>query len=618
MPFAKDLATYLFAFVLLASSLLQLQCTDSKLAFSFGGDIDLPAEEITGDEERDALPSETDETSVVEDEKPIDDVPPQCTPGQTICANPVTQLVCDENHQWVFVTTCLEGFVCVDGECREESTVETGDEDTVSEVEAPIEHPVEDEVQPEDIVDLPFEDEAPFHCELDEDCPPGFGCDPQGAGDGCIYRNECVADADCGPGFVCVPMGNWMVCEPNIEKCNDHSDCEYGFACLPDEIGTLICTPNNECFVDDQCDEGFVCRFGEQWNICIPEEIPPACLSNEDCEYGYKCETEQSPADCVYANECELDEDCDGLNVCVNGDYWKECRFDTSPEWCSSDADCGLGEYCDGVLGQYGICKSNNQCGSDDDCEPGFACEFNGDFFECVETEPCQSDEECGFGYRCVQASPRNLCEYANECATDADCSAWESCVEQGNWTVCQGGMPDTCMGDDDCPADEYCEPVLGPIGTCRSRNECYVDDDCGEGLVCESNGTYNECVPEEEQGCFLDFQCPDGWRCIDNVCQPPTTGLCSEIEGQWDVWLSTCLTLTQSQSYLFEPEDGCNGSIRSVALDTAIGKFEETGSSQYSLTLLFIQQCEATVTVGTLMSVDCGSCSATLGRLRK
>ncbi|RJO63282.1 MAG: hypothetical protein C4523_21195 [Myxococcales bacterium] len=565
-------------------------CADSPDVSFFPGETDGDAFQPDGDSDGDEGP---------------------CEPEATRCKDEKVVEVCNDQGEWVFGETCFDDTECRRGQC---APVADGDADGEKDGDE-----AEDGDAPSDgdtltDGDQPIDGDGETHCTSNVDCPFGFACLPDAEGDGCVYRNECETAEDCQLGYRCIPEDNWNVCAPRPNLCEEDADCPYGYACLPTPEGWRNCVEQNECATDEDCEKGLVCLEGAQWRVC--QVSGDVCRENRDCDFGYVCNAELAPPVCQWASTCETDADCSAFEVCAVVDNWKECKLNTSPDICQSDADCDPGEFCEIVFGGYGSCRSLNQCTSDAQCPEYYKCEFNGTAYECVEQAPCQRNEDCGFGFRCVQAQPRNLCEYANGCASDADCQAWETCQTVGNWTECKIGTSGFCSSDADCDANQYCDTVLGPFGTCRSRNQCYVDEDCDAGLVCKSNGTYNECVPASSQGCWLDFQCPEGWRCLNNVCRPQYEGMCTEAEGTWTIWLSTCALMTVGQSLEFIPEDGCKGRVNSPTLNLPVGTFEKTGDAHYNVVMAFILQCQADITLGTLMNLDCGSCTAQLGRL--
>ena len=494
-----------------------------------------------------------------------------------------------ENGEWVFVdcrpTACVSygnGAIC-------EEPVD-GDEDI-------------------DVIDGD-EDEGPMDCTVDEDCPWGYGC----VYNICQYMNECMEARDCNVGETCENVGNFNQCRPVYNQCETDADCPWGEVCISDPKGNY-CQASGECATDADCPEGFVCVAGDQGYVCEP--VGNQCEVHTDCDFGYRCNTDASPFYCEEASQCRSDADCPSFQTCQVVENWKECQFGGS-EFCQSDADCPAGSYCEVIFGNFGQCRSLNECSTDAECPAGMECELNEQlgYNECIEVNPCQTDEDCGFGFRCVPGDDRNVCEYANECSNSEDCAQWEVCQPEGNWNVCSiNTQPDFCQGDEDCPEGSYCDLVFGLFGTCKSKDECQVDADCPQGTVCESNGTYNECVATNPQQCWFDFQCPDGWACVDNVCDPPSAVECPELDKTWTVWNSSCQLVTAGQSFTFQPEDGCNGSIIQGDLGIPVGNFSEgEDGASYDISLMFMYQCTASSNLGLFLTLDCGDCQVSLG----
>lgn len=447
-------------------------------------------------------------------------------------------------------------------------------------------------------------------CLNDEACPPDEYC----RWGTCTSRDECQLDSDCQEeGFVCASNGVYNVCAMGEDECEVDSDCEFGYSCHVGDPRNY-CEYANECNVDSECGANEICVPGEQWKVCQNPNFE--CSDHSDCLFGYMCNMDVNPHICSYASTCSSDADCSAFETCqvIEGN-WKECQIDWSPGFCTSDDDCEAHEFCDIIAG-FGTCKSRNECTDDMECEQDYVCESNGVYNECVWGVSCQEHTDCPIGYRCVEASPRNECEYANECTQDSDCSSIQECRIVDNWAECQLAWNGVCVDDTGCAEDEYCDGVIGGLGTCRSKDQCFVDEDClDENLVCEDNGEFNECVPGHETACWFDIQCPEGWRCIDGACHPLYEGMCSEVEGRWTVWYSpigqlACALIPIGTVYEFIPEDGCNGGVKREGGTIDLGTFSELGNHEYDVTFTLIYQCTAKVIGGTLMSMDCPGCT--------
>lgn len=462
----------------------------------------------------------------------------------------------------------------------------------------------ENDVEVEDY-DIEEASDSDFICVEDRDCPEGYGCNESGA---CESRSNCEQDSDCPDGYYCSDEGNWSECKANPSSCEQNSDCDFGYRCNTDS-SINFCEAYSECSANEDCSDGEVCVTVDNWKECREDE-DSECSVNEDCGFGYKCDTSVTPTKCESASECETDAGCSTTQVCTVVENWKECQTNTSPQTCSSDADCPTGSICESIGGIIGVCRSMNECSSNDECETGEECKLDGDIYKCVDTVPCTSDAECGFGFSCNSGE----CVYANECSKDEDCGTLKRCLEDGNIMTCQTKFGGVCTKDSSCEADEYCDLTAGLIGTCKSRNQCYIDVDCGDGMRCESNGTYNECISASSESCLLDLQCDDGWVCKDYECKPQYEGMCTEIEGKWTVLTSDCTLVTTGMGAEFIPKDGCNGDIVVTDATLPAGTFTQIETRKYDVVFGFLINFNASITsVVMTMEQDNGSCSATL-----
>lgn len=544
------------------------------------GDIPLLVDEW----ENDTPP--TDGTDHPADQDPF--TPPDeasdTTPDETTDKVPdeMTDEAPDEATDEAADTTPDETTDEVPDEATDEAPEETGDNDPEEETdldETVIDDaPGEDDPPPDDTVILPDLDIVSFDEDmiLDSDIP--------------LPESDTLPETDLLPEYDLLPEPDDTLPEQDI---------------LP-EADTVTPEPDQPLLDTDMTPEA---------DTVTPDTdiVPDACAIDGDCAFGYRCDTATSPHACLFASTCTNDFDCQTYQTCQVVGNWKECRFDLS-ESCDTDADCAPGEVCETVILGYKVCRSMNKCLSSEECAVNEVCDWTGSYYDCVAV--CAVDTDCDFGYQCVAGTPYNRCEYANECQSDADCPAFRTCEPSGNWMRCilslGGGL---CLNDTNCDPSEYCDLSLGFFGTCKSRDQCAMDADCGDNMKCEFNGTYYACVPTNPKQCLFDFQCPSGWICADNVCTPQYAGICAEIEGMWQVLISTSLLFTQGNSYEFIPKDGCSGSVKPEDQSVATGSFSQTAPKQYDITMLLFFNCEASITLNALMQVTCPSGGATLIR---
>lgn len=340
---------------------------------------------------------------------------------------------------------------------------------------------------------------------------------------------------------------------------------------------------------------------------------PTDCQINSDCPFGSRCDTTLSPHECLPMSTCVNDLDCATYEKCAIVDNWKQCQVDLAPHQCDSEGTCGFGEVCEDIYGVFKVCRSLNECTTSDECLEQQTCESNGQYLLCVTV--CQTDLDCGFGYRCEAAMPHNVCSYANECIRDSDCPSFNTCEAFGNWMKCTvNATGKFCSDDDGCDPAEYCDLLIGPVGGCKSRDQCHIDDDCGINLICQSNGVYYECVPETPKDCFIDQQCPSGWACsANNICVPPYAGVCPEVEGVWITLLSENPLVPQGMSYEFVPESGCTGKVVPKDQQFETGSFSQKSPGIYEVKMALFLTCEGQLTMATIMELTCPGGNATL-----
>lgn len=289
-----------------------------------------------------------------------------------------------------------------------------------------------------------------------------------------------------------------------------------------DVVETTACCPLGTCASTTQaCIQG----------ACVPKTTGgPSCYFDSQCAGGATCEgatfCECGAVDCeARVGQCKYPEgccngssDCEGA-PCVEG----VCR-PRPATGCWVDAHCDGGLVCEG--------ETVIECGGTGQASPG-TCATPG---VC-----CDSDAECGDGVcrgaRCVERAPAGGCWADNECPGGETCLGESLCAcAAGNGTtdncavlsapgVCGKAAEACCATDGDCAGGEIC--VAGECGKKPSRenNECWVDEHCGVGRVCDGAalcGCNEDGCTESTIGtcrtlatsCESDAQCPASMRC--------------------------------------------------------------------------------------------------------
>lgn len=176
----------------------------------------------------------------------------------------------------------------------------------------------------------------------------------------------------------------------------------------------------------------------------------------------------------------------------------------------------------------------------------------------CVSIgEACTSAVECGGGL-CESVGGENVCTRACDPSSSiAMCPFTFHCQETGCGTgLCARGEEGSRADGEECSSESQCfsRRCTDVAGTMRCSRQCEAGaNDCGSGLLCESTGECNSCIPEEastrprsfgaqctmdEQclstdctegegtamafctaSCAVDNPCPSGFRCRDDRC---------------------------------------------------------------------------------------------------
>ena len=157
----------------------------------------------------------------------------------------------------------------------------------------------------------------------------------------------------------------------------------------------------------------------------------------------------------------------------------------------------------------------------------------------------CSSDADCA-SMNCVSLL-LGMVQFCGECNEDQDC------VDAGSGTACTFSIPNqaamctkgdpgsTCMSDEACMGDQFCESVLDTPILPNTCSECASTADCDMGKLCSPgidlvalNGKKSCVEPGSVQNDQLCPAGPDG----DMVCM---SGHCTETSLMGFVTLNLC-----------------------------------------------------------------------------
>ncbi|MBN2493041.1 MAG: hypothetical protein JXR96_00515 [Deltaproteobacteria bacterium] len=287
------------------------------------------------------------------------------------------------------------------------------------------------------------------YCTSDEDCDPGFRCDPQTGLCLCAIDEVCEVDEYCAPDGTCRKR---MSCDTNL-------DCPEGMYC---DTTTGHCIPDYQCTKDEQCPLGYVCS--EIYFGCIE-----GCRTSGDCELGQVCIDGQCSRNrCTEDSHCDYGQLCDGAS--------QTCEDDQRGPYCSP---CTSGSVAD----PYQCGRGPNFCiltDNDPSLEP-----FCG--VDCSQNQPCPHGYSCNL----ILVAP------GGSCRSPGDCESEQCHINEGD----EVGFC-LCNADEQCPGDSCNELTMQCTITRRpcsyGGNECDQPIYCVDGLCLIGQN----CAPVEGLSC--------------------------------------------------------------------------------------------------------------------
>jgi hypothetical protein len=346
------------------------------------------------------------------------------------------------------------------------------------------------------------------------DCLPGYTCE--------MVYPPCAADSeDCDPVPVCVPQNNG--------QCDDDS--------------TQICE-----MVPPTCDDGLILAVQNDCYECVDPHTcepppPPLTCANVLCAQGTHCVMQdvdciQSPCPAVPVCIEDEEEGCYSDADCSDG------TFCNAADICLHPPGCGEGDPCPAVC--YGFCVEEKSCDDDSEvicdmlpphCDDGLVLAVQNGCYECVEAETCEPPPPpltcetvlCMEGYHCEM---QDVVCVQSPCPPVPVCVEDESTCDDDIGLLCDMDPPPVCEdglirairnGCYECVEAETCQPPPPPL-TCENVL-------CPEGSHCEMQDVQciqAPCPPlpicvEDQQGCYGDGDCSDGYKCnADEICLPP------------------------------------------------------------------------------------------------
>ena len=389
----------------------------------------------------------------------------------------------------------------------------------------------------------------PEYCELDSECPEGFGCDLRYE-----YNSENILRGSCTPiGEGEVTNGGECCVSQSCTAQNERVGC-VGGTCYDDEDGTGFCA--GLCNSNDDCPDNSYCGITNFTISSEPGRAPaqlcrPAtgsgrpCSLNADCAADEAADIPEEACEYVVTGNITAGRLNEGEQINVSG------RCASIPlgavEFGSS---CNEANPCrtDSLCLRSGSTFCSETCRSTEDCQPDALC-FGMGMVDDIEAGVCVPKDKFGLDDSSLNACSRNV-----DCGDEQHCSinvisSRPPVVE----LLCKQNEGEV-IGAGDCTADEDCRS-----GTCMPRSTdisvpgfclsvCRTADECGDGFSCERqvvdppSGAQakvcrpaSECLPcnlDETAVCGGDFLCSQiryDRRGLATTCLRPCGGLLDE-----------------------------------------------------------------------------------------
>jgi hypothetical protein len=422
------------------------------------------------------------------------------------------------------------------------------------------------------------------------ECPEGYDCKSVYGGTDlvflCVPRvlalcTPCSEDVQC-TGGACLVLDGETQC---AYKCEVDSDCPMGFGCQADPSGEhpdeLYCMPQTgSCSCNALISEG--------QRTCSKETELGSCFGVETCDQsvGWSgCDAKDPIAeDCDGVdNDCDgfIDEDlpqdetcfnvvpglgaCSGTKTCFGPLGWSCQAPEPEVEVCDyKDNDCD--DAVDEDFMTAGVYDTYEHCGAcNSDCSSQFpnavetACEVFGGQAQCVIVS-CQQGYTKANDFQCLP----NIASLCQPCATDDNClGEGSACVELVDGSFC--GQP--CSEQADCEQGYSCADVGTPLKQCvPSSGSCSCDGTNTE-LSKACSVTYTPDDPNQPA-----YTCNGYQQCTENgwdVCNLPDED-CDGVDNDCDGTVDEDFKTNAGLYLLVEHCGGCNISCLALAVPNA------------------------------------------------
>lgn len=355
-------------------------------------------------------------------------------------------------------------------------------------------------------------------------------CIDQGA-DGSFCGIACDLDAQCPSGYGCADVvsvegAKTRQCQRTPDANNDGKPaiCPCSKAAVTSALETacFILSKDAEGNVVGQCPGIRQCLLTGLTDCQAPEPVPEICDGiDSDCN-GKTDEGTCEDDNVCTADGCDPTLASDGGEGCTHKAVNLKCDADGTA--CTANDECVNG-MC--IAGPKLDCDDKNQC-TKDICDETGGCEHtDADGEGCDDGQKCTVNDTCKAG-KCETGQPKD-CDSGSVCVTGTCDPAAGGCVFEDK----QDGL--SCNDNHQCTTLETCNDgkCKGKLVNCDDGNVC-TDDACDEKLGCQQLNNLQDC--DDGDACSTGDKCTQGTckglvlNCDDD--NPCTTEDCNSAAG--------------------------------------------------------------------------------------
>jgi hypothetical protein len=344
---------------------------------------------------------------------------------------------------------------------------------------------------------------------------------PKSAGSECDDGNSCTVNDVCDGSGTCA--GNPMSCMSPPNECHQSAGtCTNGACIYPPKTAGTACSDGDACTKGDVCNGTGAC--GGSAVVCTnpPTQCHQAIgtCSGGTCTYALK----PAGAACNDGNACTVNDACAGEKCAGTA-----LVCNTPPDQCYESAgSCANGSCTYTPKPAGAACNDGNACTVDDQCNGMGVCVVKALSCNDPPTQCHQATGSCSNGACSYALKPMGTACNDGDLCTDGDiCGSTGVCT--GSARSCNS-PPNQCHQSSGSCFNGVCNYNVKPSGSaCSDNNKCTEVDSCNGSGVCVSGGEitcrgdWRQCVTavgcHPNMGCLYESTCPPETYCDLGIC---------------------------------------------------------------------------------------------------